>query len=143
MTPGTSTTASRRLARLAVSAGHSLGPRISGRPPSMGRTSGVTWLLTNIPKRAATIPTTAPVCALLQVHHWKAMPSAIKASTRAWNAADSCLTHFTIWFSTFSTFPLHRSTLLHTDRSAEVVPVSAEPWPERYVHDRPEVCQLR
>jgi hypothetical protein len=40
---------------------------------------GVTWLRTNIPSMAAVIPMTAPVCAGLQVHHEKAMPSAMKA----------------------------------------------------------------
>jgi hypothetical protein len=56
----------------------------------------VTWLRTNIPSRAATIPITAPVWAGLQVHHEKAMPSAMKAWTMAVVAADSCLIQPTI-----------------------------------------------
>src|SRR5713226_8768746 len=87
-------------------AGHSPGPRISLCPPSMGRTSGVTWLLTNIPRRAATIPTTAPVWPLLQCHHWKAIPSPRKASIRACVAADSFLTHVTIVFHALLTHAL-------------------------------------
>ena len=54
--------------------------------------TGVTWLLTNIASKAETIPMTVPVCALLQCHQTKAMPSAMKACTSAVNAADSCLT---------------------------------------------------
>jgi hypothetical protein len=52
--------------------------------------SGVTWLLTNIPSRAATIPMTAPVCAGVQLHQAKAIPSAMNAWTIAVAAADSC-----------------------------------------------------
>jgi hypothetical protein len=58
--------------------------------------SGVTWLLTNMPSRAATIPTTAPVCAALQCHQENAMPSAMNACTIAVAAADSCRTHPTM-----------------------------------------------
>ena len=59
---------------------------------------GVTWLLTNIASKAETIPMTAPVCALLQCHQAKAMPSAMKACTKAVNAADSCLTQLALAF---------------------------------------------
>lgn len=57
---------------------------------------GVTWLLTNIASKAEAIPKTAPVCALLQCHQVKAMPSAMKACTSAVAAADSCLTQLTM-----------------------------------------------
>src|SRR5260370_31814204 len=70
-------------------------------------------------RSAAEIPITAPVWALLQFHHWNAMPKAMKAWMRAWVAADSCLTHFTIWLKTVSTVRSTRSTLLRTDRSTE------------------------
>ena len=42
------------------------------------------------------IPTTVPVCAGLQCHQEKAMPSAMKACTSAVVAADSCRTHPTM-----------------------------------------------
>lgn len=64
--------------------------------------TGVTWLLTNIASKAETIPKTAPVCALLQCHQVKAMPSAMKACTSAVNAADSCLTQSTMAFQSAS-----------------------------------------
>lgn len=64
------------------------------------RTIGVTWLLTNIASSAETIPTTAPVWAGVQCHQPKAMPRAMKASTSAIAAADSCLTQPTISFHT-------------------------------------------
>jgi hypothetical protein len=67
-----------RLAGLELGSGSS-GARTSGRRASMGRTSGVTWLLTNIPESAVEIPITAPVWALLQCHHPNAMPAAMKA----------------------------------------------------------------
>jgi len=59
-------------------------------------TTGVTWLLTNIPSRAETIPMTAPVCALLQCHQANAIPSAMNAWIKAVAAADSCLTQLVI-----------------------------------------------
>jgi hypothetical protein len=65
-------------------------------------TTGVTWLLMNIASKAETIPMTAPVWALLQCHHAKAMPSAMKACTSAVNAADSCLTQLTMAFHSSS-----------------------------------------
>src|SRR5579863_7782508 len=49
---------------------------------------------------AETIPMTAPVCALLQCHQAKAMPSARNASTSAIAAADSCLIQPAIPFQT-------------------------------------------
>ena len=87
----------------------------SGRPASIGRISGVTWLLTNMPRSVTEIPITAPVWASLQCHHWNAMPRAMKASMRTWVAADSCLTHVTIWLKTVRTVRSTRSTLLRTD----------------------------
>ena len=57
----------------------------------VGWTSGVTWLLTNIPRRAAAIPTTAPVWASVHCHHPNAMPSAMKARISACATAGSLL----------------------------------------------------
>src|ERR1700722_7131424 len=76
-----------------------------------GLINGVTWLRTNMPSSAAVIPTTAPVSALLQCHHWNEMPSAMNAVMRVCVAADSCLIQVTMALKTLPMSCFHTVTL--------------------------------
>ena len=97
-----------------------------GRSMAVGWMSGVTWLLTNIPRRAAEIPMTAPVWLLLQCHHWKAMPIAIKARMMACVAAGSFLTQVTIAIHALVTQAFLPGAFCVGNSSADIISVGTD-----------------